>query len=54
MVQFTQLLSYIKERWFCGICSEFPCERLTSVIHWNPDIVEHLSALAKQYHEQEG
>ena len=39
---------------FCGLCDEFPCEQLTSIIHWNPDIVEHLSALAKNYHEQEG
>ncbi len=38
---------------FCGICSEFPCERLTSVIHWNPNIVEHLSTLAEQYRKQE-
>ena len=37
---------------FCVICEEFPCKQLTSVIHWNPDIVEHLSALAKKYHEQ--
>ena len=36
---------------FCGICDEFPCEQLTSVIHWNPDIVEHLKALAREYQE---
>lgn len=37
---------------FCGLCSEFPCAQLTSVIHWNPNIVEHLHVLAKQYREQ--
>lgn len=37
---------------FCGICGEFPCERLTSVIHWNPNIVEHLHKLAEQYRNQ--
>ena len=39
---------------FCGICNEFPCSQLTSIINWNPNIVEHLSALAKKYYEQEG
>lgn len=37
---------------FCGICDEFPCEQLPSVIQWNSDIVEHLAALARLYHEQ--
>lgn len=37
---------------FCGICEEFPCEQLTDVIHWNPGIAAHLSALAEQYREQ--
>lgn len=32
-----------------GICREFPCEMLTSVIHWNPDIVDHLKKLALHY-----
>lgn len=34
---------------FCGLCAKFPCEELTTIIHWNPNIVEHLSGLAKQY-----
>ncbi|MDE7415830.1 MAG: DUF3795 domain-containing protein [Lachnospiraceae bacterium] len=38
---------------FCGICDAFPCEQLTSIIHWNPNIAEHLSVLAKQYQEQQ-
>lgn len=37
---------------FCGICKEFPCDELVNTIHWNPDIVGHLSGLAKQYQEQ--
>lgn len=38
---------------FCGICEEFPCSRLASMIHWNPNIIEHMDALARQYREQE-
>lgn len=34
---------------FCGLCSKFPCEELTTLIHWNPNVVEHLRELAKQY-----
>ena len=37
----------------CSICNEFPCGQLTSIIHWNPNIVEHSNALAKKYREQE-
>lgn len=37
---------------FCGICDAFPCEQLTSIIHWNPNIVDHLNVLAEQYHQQ--
>ena len=38
---------------FCGICSQFPCQQLRSIIHWNPDIVEELSELARKYREQQ-
>lgn len=34
---------------FCGLCPEFPCKDLTSVIHWNPHITEHLAGLAEKY-----
>ncbi len=34
---------------FCGLCAEFPCEELPKKIHWNPNIVEHLTELAKDY-----
>lgn len=34
---------------FCGLCSEFPCEKLPQMISWNPEIVTHLSALRDEY-----
>ena len=34
---------------FCGLCDEFPCEKLPKIIHWNPDIVKHLAALRDEY-----
>lgn len=34
---------------FCGLCGEFPCERLPFLFHWNPDIAGDLKALAEQY-----
>ena len=37
---------------FCGLCNEFPCQWLVQKITWNPNIVEHLTKLAKQYHKQ--
>lgn len=37
---------------FCGICSEFPCEQLPIIIHWDPDRVEHLRKLGEQYRAQ--
>lgn len=37
---------------FCGLCSEFPCDKLPDIIHWEPDCIEKLSALRKQYQEQ--
>ena len=37
---------------FCGICGEFPCSDLPSMISWNPDIVEHLTRLREEYINQ--
>ena len=37
---------------FCGICREFPCEKLPQMISWNPDIVQHLSSLRDEYIKQ--
>ena len=34
---------------FCGLCSEFPCAQLTSLVSWNPDIAEHMTALKNEY-----
>jgi len=34
---------------FCGLCIEFPCSELTKKIHWNPNIIEHLTDLAIAY-----
>ena len=34
---------------FCGLCDEFPCNDLPKKIHWNPNVVEHLTELAKAY-----
>lgn len=34
---------------FCGVCIEFPCEKLPQMISWNPQIIEHLSALRDEY-----
>lgn len=39
---------------FCGLCSEFPCEKLPSMISWNPNIIEHLTHLRKEYEKQGG
>ena len=34
---------------FCGLCAEFPCGKLPSLISWNPDIVEQMTALRNEY-----
>ena len=34
---------------FCGLCTEFPCEKLPKLISWNPEIVQHLSILRDEY-----
>ena len=34
---------------FCGLCAEFPCAELPSLISWNPDIVERMTALRNEY-----
>ena len=36
---------------FCGLCAEFPCEKLPALISWNPDIVEHMTALRNKYYK---
>ena len=34
---------------FCGLCPEFPCDHLTEIVSWNPDIQEHMTALKNEY-----
>ena len=34
---------------FCGLCAEFPCAKLPSLISWNPDVVDQLTALRNEY-----
>lgn len=34
---------------FCGLCAEFPCSRITTLISWKPDIVEHMTKLRDEY-----
>lgn len=34
---------------FCGLCAAFPCPQLPELIFWNPDVVEHMRALARQW-----
>lgn len=37
---------------FCGICSEFPCDRIPELIPWNKNIITHLSYLRDKYNRQ--
>ena len=38
---------------FCGLCSEFPCGKLPSLIFWNPDIIQHLTVLRDEYRRRQ-
>ncbi len=35
---------------FCGLCAEFPCRDLPTLISWNPDIVKQMTALKNEYY----
>ena len=37
---------------FCGLCAEFPCEKLPALAHWNPDIIRHMEALRDAYRQE--
>ena len=37
---------------FCGLCSEFPCDRITELMPWNKDIISHLTYLRDEYIRQ--
>ena len=34
---------------FCGLCADFPCAELPSLVSWNPDIIEQMTALRELY-----
>ena len=39
---------------FCGICPEFPCEKIPELISWNPDIIRKMTALRDEYLRMSG
>ena len=39
---------------FCGLCENFPCDKLPKMIPWNRNIVQHLHALAEIIRDHEG
>ncbi len=34
---------------FCGLCAEFPCKGINDMIHWKPNVIEHMMRLADSY-----
>ena len=34
---------------FCGLCAEFPCEKLPQMIFWNHGIIEKMTALRDEF-----
>ena len=36
---------------FCGLCSCFPCENITTLIHWKANVIEQMTALRNEYYE---
>ena len=36
----------------CALCSEFPCGKVTELIHWNPNIIPYLTYLRNEYNSQ--
>lgn len=37
---------------FCGACREFPCKEMPVLIHWKPDVEEHMRRLARLVKEE--
>ena len=37
---------------FCGLCSEFPCERLPQLLHWRPDCLSELRQTAAAFRRE--
>ena len=38
---------------FCGICEEFPCEKFTEMIPWNPGAREQMASLRDEYYRSQ-
>lgn len=38
---------------FCGVCGEFPCEKMNTLIHWDKNITEHMTELAREFREHD-
>ena len=38
---------------FCGICEEFPCEKFTEMILWNPGAREQMASLRDEYYRSQ-
>jgi len=38
---------------FCGLCSGFPCEKIPSLMPWNPDIIAHLTHLRDEFKKKQ-
>lgn len=34
---------------FCGLCNEFPCSKIRSLIRWNKDIFNHMEKLREEF-----
>ena len=37
---------------FCGLCPEFPCEKLPELISWNPGITGRMTSLRDEYYSR--
>ena len=34
---------------FCGLCKEFPCKKLSEMMPWKTNIVEHMTELREEF-----
>ncbi len=39
---------------FCGVCGEFPCERLKNTLTWDKDGIANLKRLGEEYRKMKG
>ena len=33
---------------FCGVCRDFPCEKMDGMIHWKQNVAEHMRSVVRQ------